>query len=349
MDDYQVDFALEKIDTENDQFKFIAKSITKDFVCEPGLDRLAKDSPGKHLIWRHEHPIIPKYNSTHIYGRVLESKVDEGAIISTYEVYGHTPEHLKARRDIEKRFEAKEPISISMRYRQYGEKDPIHFDVVEHSLTPTPACKECVALDILNESDNMTKTQEDLMKEIKELEDELTKKDKLYEELESKVVVIEKKLEESIKDIESKETEIETEKSDKDKILEKILELNDKLGKQNTVMDKLQEDIAMKDVEPLINSLVELDGKEMNDIYWMKAKQSYKEGKEAFDEALEFFKKRVSEKESAVHALTTDLDSTAKDAQIKDEELEDEAMKKKRDDRAFANMPKEFFEKKDGE
>jgi DNA repair exonuclease SbcCD ATPase subunit len=231
-----------------------------------------------------------------------------------------------------------------MRYRQYGEDDPIHFDVVEHSLTPTPACKECVALDILNESDKMTELEEKL-KEIEELEKQLTQKDKLLEDLEGKIVVIEKQLEDIEKESKVKDEELEQEKTDKDKITEQILEFKDKLNEQTKIIDELKEKNAMKDIEPLINNLIELDGKEMEELYRMKAQNAYKEGDKAFEEAKEFLRERAKNRESAVHAVTTDLDETAlKAQQVIDEELEDPTLAKKRDERAFANMGKEFYE-----
>lgn len=344
VDEFQVDFVLEDLNEEDDRFIFKARSITKDFVCEAGLERLANDSEGKHVVWRHEHPLIPKFKSTHIYGTVLESNVQDGGITSTYEVYGHTPEHLKARRIISERMELEKPISISMRYRQYGEEDPIHFDVVEHSLTPTPACKDCVALDILNESEKMTDLDEKL-KEIEELEKELTKKDKLLEELEGKFVVIEKQLEDLEKESKVKDKELESEKSDKDKITDQILEFKDKLNEQSKIIDELKEQSAMKDVEPLINNLIEVDGKDMADLYWMKATNAYKAGDKEFEEAKEFLKERAKARESEVHPVTTDLDETALKAQkVIDEELEDPDLAKKRDNRAFANMGKDFYE-----
>jgi DNA repair exonuclease SbcCD ATPase subunit len=358
--DYQIDFALESIKEDENRFIFTAKSITKDFVCEDGLNRLANDSPGKHLVWRHEHPLIPQFTSTHIYGRVLESKVKDGGIFSTYEVYGHTDDHLKVREVIKQRFELKDPIKISMRYRQYGTDNPIHFDVVEHSLTPTPACKECRAIEILNESDKMT--EEELAKQIKELEEQLTKKDKLLEGYESKletyntkIQAIEKSLEEEIKSSKAKDKKLEETEKGKDEITEQLLEFKDKINGQSQMIEKLQEDNAMKGYDPLIKDLVELDGKEMEPIYHEKILEAYRKSKagdkDILDKTLEFLKTRSKRLEGAAHAITKTLESQASESQFKDAELEDEATMKQRDKKAFTNMPKEFFEwrKKRGE
>jgi len=343
--DLIVDFALEDVEETEDKFIFTARSITKDFVCEKGLERISNDSPGKPLIWRHEHPIIPEFTkSTHIFGRVLESHVEKGDIFSKYQVYGHTQAHLDVRNIIKKRDELNKPIKISLRFRQYGpDESPIHFDVIEHSLTPTPACKECKVIDILNESDNMPEEEKDeyeqeLMKSIRELEEKLTKKDKILEELESKIVTLEKTIEDS-------EKEIESERTEKDEISEQILELNDKVKEQSIIIDKLHEKIKMKEVEPVINNLIELDGKDMEELYRMKVRDSIADDKK-FEEVKNFLSKRAKELESAPHAQVEDLSSTAQKSQFKDEELEDEKQKAQRDVKAFANMPKEFFEKR---
>lgn len=343
MEDYNIDFKLEKIIKEDDNFFFLARSITNDFVCEKGKERLSGDSPGKPLVWRHEHPVIPNYKSTHIYGRVLESTTDEKGILSKYQVYGHTDDHRKIREVIEKRHEIGEPIKISMRFRQYGsDKDPIHFDVIEHSLTPTPACDECKVIDILNESDNMPEEEkklEEVLKEIQELEAQLTKKDKALEELESKIVTLEKQYEEASK-------EVETEKSEKDKIADQLLEFKDALNELKATNKKLEDAMKFKEVEPLLNNLIELDGKEMKELYEMKARNSLSDEK-AFEKVKEDFKARIKklEKESA-HAVPEDLSTTAGSALLKDEKLESKETSEARDKKAFANMPKEFFEKR---
>ncbi|MHA1748710.1 MAG: hypothetical protein ACTSYF_08755, partial [Promethearchaeota archaeon] len=129
--DKEIDLVLEEVKTDDD-FLFTAYSITKDFVQEKDLSILAEDSVGKPLVWRHEHPVIPKFSSTHIYGKVLDSTVKDGKLISTYKVYGHTKEHEKVRDVIKSRFELGDPIKISMRFREYHlDGNPIHYDVIE--------------------------------------------------------------------------------------------------------------------------------------------------------------------------------------------------------------------------
>jgi len=327
--DQKVDLALEEVFEDNNRLTFTARSITKDFVCEKGLQRLAEDSKNKHLVWRHEHPLIPKYKTTHIYGRVLESQVINGQLMTKYELYNHTLEHKGVATDLKARDFINKPLSVSMRFRYYENNEgvPIHYDVIEHSLTPTPACKECVILDIKNEVNNMT---EELEKLIKELEAKLTKKDKVLEQLESKVTTLES-------DITVKDSELEKAKEEKDKFAEQLVSFKDKLNEQSKTIDELKESRRMDKLMPLIEKLLEHDGEEMKDLYLMKAKQ---------DDAEKFFKDRIAKKdkelESKPMAHTKSLGSTAQDS-IKEKELEDEDLKKQRDAKAFENMPEAFF------
>ena len=118
---------------------------------------------------------------------------------------------------------------------------------------------------------------------------------------------------------------------------EQLVEFKDKLNEQKTMIDKLNEDLAFKKVEPFINKLVKLDGafgEKMRPLY---LKQAQEEG------AIEFFKEAILEKENTPKAVTTSLNDTA-DESIKDVELEDDKTKKQRDG-AFANMPAEFFKR----
>jgi chromosome segregation ATPase len=180
----------------------------------------------------------------------------------------------------------------------------------------------------------------EVLKEIQELEEQLTKKDKALEELETKIVTLEKQYEEATK-------EVETEKSEKEKIADQLLEFKDALNELKSKNSKLENDMKFKEVEPLLNTLIELDGEEMKELYEMKARNSLSDDK-AFEKVKVDFAARIKklEKESA-HAVPEDLSTTAGSALMKDEELEEsKETTLKRDKKAFANMPKEFFEKR---
>jgi len=328
----KIDLKLESFEESDNKFIFTARSLTKDFVCEDGLKRLSEDSKNKALIWRHEHPVNPKFTNTHIYGRVLESTAENGEIISKYELYGHTKEHEMVKELIRKRNKINKPISISMRFREYlQDKNPIHYDVIEHSLTPTPACKECVLLDIKNEGDLMP--EKNLEKEIKELEEKLTKKEKAYEELSAKVIELEKS-------VETKDEELEESKTSKDELSKQLISFKDQLNEQAKMIEKLNEDLFTKDVEPLINQLVKLDGEEMKSVYLDASRKE--KGKEFLLERIKELEDRLKMKPKV-----TSLEQSAADA-MKDEELEeDEKTKQKRDSDAFMYMPTEFHKEGD--
>lgn len=310
------------------------------------MERLSKDSPGKHVVWRHEHPVIPKYKDNHIYGRVLEAHQEDGYFISKYQGYKHTPAHIKVYNIIKERDELKNPLSVSIRYRQYGDDDaPKHFDVIEHSLTPTPACKECVILDINNESDNMN--DEERLQKIKEIEEELTLKNKKLESLESKIVSLEELVTKSAESIKVKDEQLEVDKTEKKELSDKVISFNDKLNEQIKMIDKLNEDMKLNELEPSIKKLIEIDGKSMEDLYRMKARSALADDK-SFEEVKTFFAERIKDQESKnTPAVPKDIYDTALEAQMSDEELEDDKQKASRDSRAFANMPPEFFKRGD--
>ena len=339
MTDYNIDFALESIDQKEDRFMFTAKSITKDFVCEKGLNRLAIDSVNKPVVWRHEHPIIPDFKNTHIYGTVLESKAEDGSIISKYEIYNHTNDHEKVREVIRKRYELEEPIKISMRFRQYDRGgSPIHYDVIEHSLTPTPACPECTMIDFINESDIMPdKTDEQIkaeLEKIKALEADLTKKEKLLEDLEVKIVTLEESITKKDEVLSEKDKVLDEKETERKEILDKLLEINDKFNEQEKVVNELKEARKMDKLMPLVERAVKKDGEIMRSLYIKEAKTNEK--------AEEFLLERLKDLEKPKPmAEVTDLRVSADDSII-DEELEEEPVKNKRDIKAFKNMPPEF-------
>lgn len=328
-----IDFSLENIDETDGKLYFTAKSITDDFVCEAGRKRMASNSTGKPLIWRHEHPI--QYKNNHIFGEVVESNYEGNSIISKYEVYDHTKDHKKFIKILKDRHELGEPLSISMRFRTYYNElgDPVHFDVIEHSATPTPACKECVVIDIKNEDEKMPE-EENIKEEIEKLESELTKKDKILEKLEEETKELKEKL--SFKD-----EELEKTKESKDEFAGKLDEFKDKLLEQKTIIDKLQEARKMDKLMPTIENILEYPTEGMmEDVYLELAKnKEFKEAKEFFDKKLESLKKA-----SKVMAVTKSMSSTAQDA-FDEESLESDPEKEKAAaKKAFKHSP-ELFKK----
>ena len=219
------DYTLGNLKEDNGKFFFTATSLDNNFECEKGRAILAKKSIGKHYIWRHQHPIEEGNEDTHIYGEIVNSYInDKGSIESKYEVYGHTEDHLALREDIRKRQKIGKPLGLSMRYRKYYTNDKIlHYDVFEHSGTPFPKCVECnninyIGEDEMPEKEKQTENENDgkdvknldeSLKKINELEDQLTSRTKIYEELKSKVETLEADLKEKAETLKKTEQTLE--------------------------------------------------------------------------------------------------------------------------------------------
>lgn len=289
-------FSLQSIDTKNEKFYFTARSLSKDFECEVGLKRLAKDSLNKSFIWRHAHPIQEGNEQSHIYGNVVDSWVEDGYINSKYEVYGHTPEHIALRELIKERAENSDPLGISMHYRTYSNSEgkKIHYDVFEHSGTPNPACHDCKTTKVGIE------TMANEEKEEQELEDEeedehLTKIKELEELLNSKT--------EKLEDYQSTITKLEQKLESKQ---EAEMTLEDKVNELNKQVEYLKK-------KPLIDQIYELEKRDSLLDYY----------KNLSIEDLENELKTVKSKaESAV--LTKELEESANDTDVEDNINEEE-------------------------
>ncbi|MEE9438986.1 MAG: hypothetical protein V3V14_08310 [Saprospiraceae bacterium] len=250
------EFRLEKFSETKEKFFFTAKALSKNFENEDGRCTLAKDSINKHLIWRHQHPVESGNFETHIYGKIVDAWLEgaEKEIFAKYEVYGHTEDHLKLREIIKERIKVGDPLGISMRYRKYFD-DIVneivnHYDVLEHSGTPFPACSNCKSIDfevieMTNENENKEPelSKEDLdksLEKIKDLEEQLNSKTKILEDaklemetLKEKMTVTDKELEKKKIDEQSLEDQVKDLRkeveflSTKKPILDKILEVKD--------------------------------------------------------------------------------------------------------------------------
>lgn len=301
-------FSLESIDTENEKFFFTARSLSKDFECENGLKRLAKDSLNKSLIWRHAHPIQEGNKKSHIYGRVVDSWVVDGYINSKYEVYGHTPEHLALQELIKERAEKNDPLGISMHYRTYAnsEGQKIHYDVFEHSGTPIPACIDCKTTKVgINTMVNKEKEEKDEKVKSKEKDEELEDEDELDEHLE-KI----KELEELLN---SKTSKLEDYQSTITK-LEK--EIEDKKESEMTLEDRvneLKDEVEYLKKKPFIDKIYELENRDSLLDYYKNL-------------SIDDLKKELKEvkKRTAASVQTREMEESAKEADVEDNTNEEE-------------------------
>jgi len=306
-----IDFNLETIEEKDGKFFFTARSLSKDFECEDGLKRLARASINKDLIWRHRHPLDPTHKDNHVYGRVHESKLEDGYIVTIYEAYTHTPDHLAFIEIIKERFKVGDPLGISMHYRRYYNtiNEIIHYDVFEHSGTPIPACLTCKTIEMemnkMVDKINEKKVEEKIEDEVKEDPDlEIIKK---IEELEGLLNDKTEKLEEYKGKIESlelemkkKSEEIEEQNQDSKSVEERVLEL--------------ESEISYLKKKPVLDKLLELATIDKNQLEWLKTQKK--------EYILERFEEAKKEAESKPHVQTID-ESADKNITKTDEEFEE--------------------------
>lgn len=307
-----MDFTLESIEEKEGKFYFTAKSLSKNFECEDGLKRLAGASLNKHLVWRHRHPIEHQHKENHVYGRVVEARLEDGFIVSTYEVYNHTEDHLAFIEILKERDKLGDPLGISMHYRRYYNmvNEIIHYDVFEHSGTPFPACEACKTIDIgvktmVNEKklDKEVKEPEDkvkeedtdteILKKITELEGMLNDKTEKLEEYKGKIESLELEMKKKSEEIDTKNEETKT-------VEERVLEL--------------ETEISYLKKKPMLDKLLELVKIDDNQLAWLKTQnKEYLTGR---------YEKAKIEAESKPHTQTLD-ESADNNINKTDEEFEE--------------------------
>lgn len=280
------DYRLEGIQEDSGKFFFTATSLDNNFECEEGRAILAKKSIGKPYLWRHAHPIQKGNENTHIYGEVVNSFInDKGFIESKYEVYGHTKDHLAIREEIREKHKIGKPLGLSMRYRKYFIGDKIlHWDVFEHSGTPFPKCVKCNNIDFIGEKTMPGKEEKkqekgidekdlkESQKKIGELENQLNSRTKIFEELKSKVEMLEADLKDKSKELDKTE---KTEKTLEEQILD------------------LRNEVIYLQKKPIIDKILEVKKLDDRELGFLKTQdEKYLEGK---------LKQWSKENESKIH------------------------------------------------
>ena len=303
--DKKLDLTIGSVEEKDGKFYFIGEALTQDYECEDGLKALAGKTVNKHFTWRHRHPLEEKHKENHIYGIVRDSWVKDKLIVKT-ELYDHTKLHRMLIEDIKLRDLVNEPLSLSMHYRTYFDKegDVAHYDVFELAGTPYPHCKECKIIETgvikkMEEDEIKLKEEEEALNKalatIKELETELNSRTKTLEDLKVKVEKLESEV--SIKDKELEDKEKTTE--------ERILELEDKID-------------FLETKKPVLDKLLEADSDiDKKQVKWLKGQDvSYIEGR---------LEKALEKAESQI--VIKDLEETAGEAKL-EKEKEEKKMEK---------------------
>ena len=255
---------------EQGRLHFTAKSLSSDFLPVEWLEKAAKNSVGKHLLYRHRDPRMPEHADEPIYGEVTKAEVQEidgkHFIVSDYTVYNFHNRGAALSQVLEERNKEEKPFGISMMYHQYKNKgtgDTVAVNVLEHSATWKPACKLCVTLE---EDEQMLNLQKNTG------EGEPAKTDELQKALDDKTI----KLEAITKQLEDKDGEIAT-------LTAKLEDAEASVTKSNAVLEKQAKSLGelavrMKALEdhneflekkkPLIEDIFKLEGDtQLRDMY----------------------------------------------------------------------------------
>lgn len=257
---------------EGGVFKFWAKSISTNEICEPMMDLLVDQAFNEPLIFRHRHPagrddkVVPMFGRMKAASKIKEN--DKIFLLAEYHVpvitkYGHEIKHTRIFADwVKESYKGKKPIAISLSYIQYKEDGKAFWvEFLEASGTHVPACTDC--LHVKGESIVIETAEEQQKKKFQDLEDLLEK------------MTLEKK------GLEGKVTGLETEKS----------ALKASLETQNT---KLMADVARLSTDfaiiakeldfaktkgPLVKRVLELEKRPELEMFYREQKPEYLEAK----------------------------------------------------------------------
>jgi len=273
---------------EDDKFFFEARSISEDFACEYVMKILAEQSPGNPLIFRHRHPAGNDSKVIPIFGRVNKSWIaleeNKRFMRSEYRVPLKAPngkdleENIIFAKWVEKSANESDPVGISLQYTVKYENGVAYWaDIVEHTGTHYPACKDCLSVpksEVVALEDQEKITLDSLEgKTSQELETMLEKLTLEKGELEEKIVALENDLEGAHEEKKNLEASISSEQSTR--------VLLEKLSKDFTVLKRKFEEQAAElvfersDEKKLIDAIVELEGvPEFGSVYksWTKEK-----------------------------------------------------------------------------
>lgn len=245
---------------EDGTLTFKAISISDEFLEKDWMDYAAKDSQGKHVVYRHRLPSDPEHSDEPYYGRVLESRVFEREgkhyIESDYLIKGLLTRRKKLQELVERRQKEGRPMGISMHYDVYKKGDEIaDLDVIEHSLTWMPAVKEAV---VLEEALHMPKKNEKNKDPEEEKTDEIQRQldEKQIEQLEA----LEKELEKATSKLEELEGKLEKEREAKEDAEGKLTKLVPKLDELSGKVAELESHNERLEKKPIIDEIVKLEG-----------------------------------------------------------------------------------------
>lgn len=228
---------------EGDIYKFTAKSISNNELCEPMMKIALQQVNNLPLLFRHRHPAANEEKAIPIFGRSvggrIENEGDLKYLVIDYEIPLKSPDgHELVDKQlfadwVKESAEAGNPIGISLAFIQHLEDGRAYWvDVYEASGTHVPACKSCrhVLEHEKNEQGEMD-LPEDGTKKID------TEKER-YEMLESK-------LEKLTKEKTELESKLDTAEKDKKSAVDNLKAENDKFAAETARLTARQ--VALED------------------------------------------------------------------------------------------------------
>ena len=264
------------------------------------------------MVWRHRHPIEDKHKENHIYGRIVEARLEDGYIVSTYEVYNHTADHIAFIEILKEREKIGDTLGISMHYRRYFnmKNEVIHYDVFEHSGTPFPACESCKTIAVGVKT--MTNEGTDI-KEVKKPEDEI-KEDNSDDKILKKIGELEEMLNDKTEKLEAYKGKIESLELEMKKKSEEIEDKNNETKSVEERVLELEGEISYLKKKPILDKILELVKIDDNQLNWLKTQdKKYLTGR--YEEA-------KNDAESKPHVKTID-ESADQNITKTDEEFEE--------------------------
>lgn len=257
-----------------------AQTLTTDFLPEPWLKTLAKDSLNNRVLWRHKDP--ESVEKGHVYGRTLSAEVKankKGKLgIESYErlFKGISPDcpQEKLKKWVKLKYEKGEDVGISKGFIVYRDKNGNIYRVfaLEDSITHIPACKDCITNEVFQMEDEK-KILESKDKEIEALQSELDQAKLQLEEKGKEFNNLKVKLEELEAIVETKETE-------KLSLEDRVIALKDEMKKLEVHWEEKLESIKK---EPYLVKLEKLEDPEIFDLIkskdakWLKERLEKKE------------------------------------------------------------------------
>lgn len=184
------------------------------------------------VLWRHRHPyqkdkvdekgILLEKKHGHVYGYVLDAKIENEKVYALLSIDGYTSEH-RARQNqvvngvIHPKTKEKIQTGASINVIEYNDRNDVNIKWLhweEISITPFPACETCLApkpLKIIMKEQKMSTeiNKDDLVETIKEMEKSSLKSSEELKEVSAKIVELETSISKKDEEIASLKDEVE--------------------------------------------------------------------------------------------------------------------------------------------